>query len=255
MTASLLLLDVGNSATKMAIARGGAIKLCDRLVHARVDSSHEVADHIERLVVDNEVARAGLVSVVPARSREIRDALSGFPDVGVFEVSSTCRLPFEMGYESPDTLGLDRLAAATAAWTAAWRSGKHVISIDAGTAVTFDVVHRDGIFLGGPIAPGPDLLARASRSGTATLPEVSRSLPERIVARNTSEALQAGIMYGFIESVSGIVRRLRAELAGPATVVATGGWGPLLRQHSNGIDRIEPHLVLLGVQHLMQLNP
>ncbi len=166
-------------------------------------------------------------------------------------------LPFEMGYRTPETLGADRLAAAAGAWHLyrARAPDRPLAVVDAGTAVTVEVVSADGVFLGGAIGAGPDLVRRALARGTAQLPEATPTVPRRAVGRSTEEALDAGIMLPFLDGVRGFLARVTDELGAEPLVVATGGWGRLLAEHLRAVDHAEPHLVLHGVRALLDLNP
>jgi type III pantothenate kinase len=162
-------------------------------------------------------------------------------------------LPFELAYKTPDTLGTDRLAAAAAGWAQYGRVAappQSVIVVDAGTAVTYEVVHRDGIYQGGVISAGPALTRRALTNGTAQLPDVSLALPDDPVGRSTHSALQSGIMWGLVDGVQGMVDRLAGTLPDVPRIILTGGWGSLLADHLDRVDAYAPHLVLEGIRLL-----
>ena len=147
---------------------------------------------------------------------------------------------------------------AAAAWTTCGRAGgtaaHSVVALDAGTAVTYEVVDRAGVYHGGAIAPGPYLMEHALHTGTAQLPEVPLELPPVPLGRSTREAIQVGILYGFIDGVRGMLDRLVEYLGEPPYVVATGGWAPFLEDHVAAIDAVDPHLVLRGVRILAEMN-
>ncbi|MDX1532136.1 MAG: type III pantothenate kinase, partial [Rhodothermales bacterium] len=107
----------------------------------------------------------------------------------------------------------------------------------------------------GAIGPGPDLLRRALARGTAQLPEVGAELPPSPIGRSTVEAVQVGVMVPFLDGVRGLLVRTAAVLDAEPFVVATGGWGGWLAERIDGIDRVEPDLVLHGVRVLLDLNP
>ena len=251
-----LVLDIGNSAIK-----GGFFEQ-ERLVRTfRISLDLAAAgpweatfgEHLEKATP----VRAGLVSVVPAVTARIREVLLHKAGVMPTVIGPETPLPFQLAYTTPHTLGADRLAAAAAAWTL-YGTGtdgtpRSVVALDAGTAVTYDVVDRSGVFRGGPIGAGPDLIRRALHQGTAQLPAVPLELPEEVIGRSTQEALQSGLMYGFLDSVNGMLSRIRSRLNEAPYVVATGGWSPLLHSHTSGINRVAPHLVLHGVRILMGL--
>lgn len=204
-----------------------------------------------------EVRRVGLVSVVPAVTERLADAARAETLQLPVVVGPALVLPFRMAYETPETLGADRLAAAAGAWALyrAAHPSRPLVVVDAGTAVTVEVVSGDDAYLGGAIGAGPDLVRRALARGTAQLPEVSPVLPRRAVGRSTREALQAGLMWPFLDGVRGLIARITAELDAAPFVVATGGWGALLAEYLDAIDHAEPDLVLHGVRALLDLNP
>lgn len=201
------------------------------------------------------IDRAGICSVVPASTERLTRVL-GARGLRVTTVGCRMRLPIEMAYLTPETLGADRLAAAAAAWVIhGSEKRRSVVALDAGTALTYEVVDRDGTYLGGAIGPGPALMQGALHRETAQLPDVPLELPDKPIGRSTVEAIQAGIMYGFIESVRGLLRRIDEALGEETVVVATGGWGRFLRGHLDEVDAFDAHLVLQGVRILMKMNP
>jgi type III pantothenate kinase len=125
-----------------------------------------------------------------------------------------------------------------------------VIVVDAGTAVTCEVVHRDGVYQGGTIAAGPALARQALQSGTAQLPAVPLDLPDDPVGRSTQTALQSGIMWSLVDGVQGMTDRLASTLPDAPQIVVTGGWGDLLARHLDTSSHA-PHLVLHGIRILV----
>ena len=103
-------------------------------------------------------------------------------------------------------------------------------------------------------APDRELALSALHRDTAQLPDVAPEWPPTLVGRSTVEAMQSGIMYGFVEGVRGLLRRIRETLQGEAFAVVTGGWSHLLEEQAPEIDRADEYLVLKGVRLLMALN-
>lgn len=136
----------------------------------------------------------------------------------------------------PETVGSDRLAAASAAWADARRA---CAAVTVGTAATVSVVNARGVFVGGLIAPGPALQARSLREHTALLPEVAPRRARSVVGRETRAAIAAGISFG----IEGLLRAVRREL-GRVPIYGTGGDGGLFRDL---FDEWRPHLVLEGI--------
>jgi type III pantothenate kinase len=204
------------------------------------------------------VTRVGLTSVVPAATPLVATRVERLTGIPAEVIHHRMRLPFSLAYETPHTLGADRLAAAAAAWVRYGQSEtqtpRAVVALDAGTAVTCEVVDRAGVFRGGTIGAGPHLIREALARGTAQLPAVPLNLPPTPIGRSTQEALQAGIMYAFLDSVRGMLARIRDALGEQPFVVATGGWSDLLKTHLDAVDHTDPHLVLHGIRVLMTLN-
>ena len=251
--------DIGNSALKAGRFRGEALT---GTVRVPVQGGrYELEGDFALLLGSGPVGGTAVASVVPGVTAEVVDRLKTASGRSPVHLDASVRLPFSLAYDTPATLGADRLAAAAAAWT--WRVRNRplrrvVVAVDAGTALNVEVVVSTAggpAYLGGVIAPGPDLVRRAMRSGTAQLPEVPLEWPDRIVGSSTLGALQAGILPGFVHAVDGIVQQIEHELGHRAAVVVTGGWGKLLAGQLPRIDHEDPDLVLRGIREIAEINP
>ena len=249
----LLALDIGNSAVKAALFEGDTLVDARALTPPDNEAPPPVAHWREALAPWTEhapVERIGLVSVVPARTEALAEALRSLTDAPLVRVTPALDLPFDMAYETPDTLGHDRLAAAAAAWVRYGRDGpQSVLVVDAGTALNYEVVHRSGVYRGGAISAGPALVQEALAAGTAQLPPVPLSPPRAAVGRATEPALRSGIVWGLVDQVRGMCRRLADALPDRPRIVLTGGWSGLLAEHL-GTAHHAPHLVLHGTRLL-----
>ncbi len=248
-----LAIDVGNSAVK-----GGLFEDAEpvRVFAVSVEQDTHAAweEALRPHLDDVDVEQAGLSSVVPETADTIATVLREWVDTTVVSVRPDMPLPFTLAYETPETLGMDRLAAAAAGWEEHGRTARpprSVLVVDAGTAVTCEVVHRDGIYQGGIITAGPTLVQRALQTGTAQLPDVSLTVPDDPVGRSTTTALQSGIMWGLVDAVDGLTDRLAASLPDAPRLVVTGGWGELLCNHLQSTSVHAPHLVLKGIRVLV----
>lgn len=253
----LLTLDVGNSAVKGGIFDGNDLARVFSVSRASIDDAGDAVrawrNALAPRLSSASIEQVGLASVVPSTADAVIEALALLTTAPVTRVRPTMSLPFELAYETPETLGTDRLAAAAAGWGQYGRSAsppRSVIVVDAGTAVTCEVVHRDGVYQGGTIAAGPALARQALQSGTAQLPAVPLTLPDAPVGRSTQTALQSGIMWSLVDSVRGMTDRLADTLPDPPQVVVTGGWGSLFADHLPGSQHA-PHLVLHGIRLLV----
>jgi type III pantothenate kinase len=256
----LLALDIGNSAVKAGLFEDGTLTWQASFSSPRPsstgpDNDAHWRDTFAPHLSDPEIDRVGLASVVPARTGRVVSAVQSLTDALVTRVRPEMELPLILDYDTPDTLGADRLAAAAAGWAHYGRARpQSVLVVDAGTAVNCEVIHRDGRYLGGTIGPGPALSREALRRGTAQLPEVPLSLPDRPVGRSTQTALQSGIVGGLLDSVRGTTDRLAQSLPDSPRLVLTGGWSTLLTRHLNAEAWHAPHLVLRGTRLLTSMN-
>ena len=171
--------------------------------------------------------------------------MTSLVDGSVFSVSARSELPIELDVEEPLTVGADRVVNTLAAKV---RFGRNTIAVDLGTATTFDCITADGVFRGGVIAPGLsaglDWLARS----TAKLPMVELVPPDEVVGRRTEACIQSGVFYSVVDSVDGMVARIRESWgADDLLVVATGGFAPVIAPYTQSVDRIEPFLTLEGL--------
>ncbi len=249
-----LALDLGNSALKGGLFEAG------RLVHTfRVAGANaaELQQQLTAALSEFRPTRAAMASVVPARTPVVQETVQQLTGVRPVLIGPDWHLPFTLAYETPHTLGTDRLAAAVAAWTLYGHPRQRpVLAVLAGTALTIEVIDERGCYQGGVIAPGPFLMRQALTKGTAQLPEVPLEWPLSPVGRSTRTAIQAGLLYGFVESTRGLLRRVAETLTSSPIVILSGGWASLLQTHlGKQIDVHDSHLVLRGVYHLLKSNP
>ncbi len=253
-----LTLDIGNSAVKGGVFEEDQLIDDFRIPLQREEGDGSLEADVETHLRGRSITRAGLTSVVPAATLRVAALVERITGAPAEVIDHQIRLPFTLAYETPHTMGTDRLAAAAAAWNlygqAEDQRPRPVVALDAGTAVTYEVVEHAGVFRGGTIAAGPFLIREALAHGTAQLPAVPLTLPPTPIGRSTQEALQAGIMYAFLDSVGGMLSRIQETLGERPFVVATGGWGDFLHTHLDAVDHVDPHLVLRGIRVLMALN-
>ncbi len=154
-------------------------------------------------------------------------------------------LPIKVRIDNPRELGADRIINAYAAWM---KYKRGLVVIDFGTATTFDVVSAKGDYLGGIIAPGINLSLEALQRAAAKLPGVAIARPKRVVGKNTTEAMQSGIFYGYAGLIEGIIKRIQEEQGGRMKVIATGGLAPLYAEASSVIDAVDDDLTIRGLR-------
>ena len=192
-------------------------------------------------------------TVVPAALYHLRRLCRDWFNIEPLVARSTLDWGFEIRVDNPAEVGADRLLNALAGHR---RFGGPLIIVDFGTATTFDVVDKDGAYLGGVICPGINLSLEALHQAAAQLPRIGIAPAaggDRPVrpCRPCSPA-STGAMSAMIE---GLVARIKAEYGGPMKVVATGGLAPLFAEGTMVIEQIEPDLTLDGLRMLAERNP
>lgn len=252
---AVLVADVGNTRTKLAVVEAAAGPGGPPSVGRRRDflSREFRAENLARWIA---AAAPGPCLVLVAA---VNEAAATRLEAAVAEISATghrpvrqrrigrADLPVAVRVDAPERVGIDRLCAAAAAASA--RPGRPVVVIDCGTATTVDLVSATGEFLGGAILPGPTLLARALAEGTSRLPEVAAldsAPPPPLPGRSTQAAIACGIGWGMRGAVARLVAEARAGLGGDADVILTGGSAGVVRDALPGAVEM-PDLVLAGI--------
>jgi len=163
-----------------------------------------------------------------------------------------CLLPVPPRIDPGTRPGPDRLANAAGAFD---RHGGDVVVVDFGTATNFDVVARDGAYVGGVIAPGVNLSLEALHMGAAALPHVDISQPETVIGANTVACIQSGVFWGYTGLIEGLTRRIKAEYGRPMKVIGTGGLAPLFAQGAEALfDTVEDDLTMHGLTVIHRYN-
>lgn len=246
----LLALDVGNTQTHIGMYRDGELVEHWRLATDRSATADRLATELAGLLglrdlrlgdVDGAIAS----SVVPLLTHEYELLSERWFDGALVVVGPGVRTGMPIRIDNPHEVGADRLANAVAAYD---RCGTTCIAVDFGTAINYDVVSREGEYLGGVIAPGVDISLDALSQRAARLFKVELTTPRTVLGRSTQAALQSGIVYGFAAQVDGIVGRLREEIGEEAAAIATGGHASVIAPHCDQIDETDDLLTLTGLR-------
>ena len=170
-----------------------------------------------------------------------------------FFIDERARMPIRNIYHDPKEVGADRIVNAVAAWE---RFHQPVVVVDFGTATTFDCITGKGEYAGGLIVPGPDMASESLNLKTAKLPFVRISKPSRLIGKTTKESIQAGLFYGYVSLVDGILLRLVKELGPRCKTIATGGLASLIAGSSRRLKKtsVYPNLTLEGIWLVWEMN-
>ncbi len=203
-----------------------------------------------KLLQQQAFSEIGIASVVPDASEKLLSVLHTLlPPVPV-RVLKNSDVPIINLYHQPQTLGIDRLLASLSGFRLyAQPQHRPLITIDLGTATTFDCTTANGEYLGGLITLGVAATAERLASRTAALPKIDLVFPKHILGRTTDECIRSGVLNGALEAMSGIVQRLRDEQFTTMNpiVIATGGLSALFEHRASFIELHDPFLVLKGI--------
>jgi len=192
----------------------------------------------------SDVIGVAVASVVPSLNDPLLHGLA--PHIhGPVRFLNAESSPIPLEVEQPRSVGADRIANSVAGHTL---YGGPMLILDFGTAINFDLVSRDGAFVGGAIAPEMHLAARALTEKAAQLHAFELTVPDSVIGKTTAQNIQSGVVLGYLDLVSGLISRFHAELGEDLKVLATGGKGKLFHDHLAAIDRYDPFLTLLGLK-------
>jgi type III pantothenate kinase len=246
----LLAIDVGNTETKLGCFSDGELKQTWRVTTELRRTADEYGVFFTQLFATSGLAvtavrAVAIASVVPQLDAVLEVACNRFFGTSpVFLKPQTQRL-MKVVTENPSEVGADLVAAAIGGRE---RFGAPLIVVSYGTATVFIAISTQGEYLGVAIAPGVVVSIDALIGRTAKLPQIALEAPEHAIGRNTVEALQSGIVFGFAGQTEAIVTRIRRELGVDATVVATGGLAEIVAKQTPVVDAVDPHLSLVGLE-------
>lgn len=242
--------DVGNSHTVVGLYRGTKVVEYWRLTTRKQTTSDEVLIRIDGLIRHSrikpeDITHVGLSTVVPVLERPWVKALEFLIKKPVQVVNHRNCLELSIAYPNPASAGPDRLCNVIALRSMGYSNG---VVVDMGTATTFDVM-KNNAFAGGLIVPGINASLDVLTDKTARLLPVTLEWTDHLVCDNTEDALRAGLLYGFLGQLDYFLNGIRKELGGEKIpVVATGGWGKMIAQKTDLIDRYDPYLTLEGIR-------
>lgn len=256
----LLVVDLGNTHTVLAVYKGKDLLINWRLSTSITRTEDESWIAVKMLCESGQIpleriTDAIISSVVPDATSIFSRMVKSYLHFKPMIITSDLDLQIEIRYDDPRAVGADRLCNAVGGFD---KYGGPLIIVDFGTATTFDIISVRGDYLGGVIAPGVETSAADLWRRAARLYKVELGFPEKVIGKNTEASMQSGIMYGAVEMVDGLVKRLLTELktdsqsSGDIKVIATGGLSSILEDKSSMIQNFDEHLTLDGMRIIFE---
>jgi type III pantothenate kinase len=248
----LLAIDAGNTNLVFALLQDGAIKARWRIatdprrtadqyavwLHQLLELEGYSKSDVEAVIIGTVVPRAlHNLEVLAAKYFHVEPLVAG---------QGAAAWPMALDVDEPHNVGADRALNVLAAHA---KYPGDLVIIDFGTATTFDVADGSGAYKGGIIAPGINLSIDALVNAAAMLPRIAIDAPDdtRVIGRTTERQMLIGIYWGYVAMIEGLIERLKAEIARPVTVVATGGLAAVFAKHTKAFDAMEPDLTIQGL--------
>ena len=245
----LLVIDVGNTNTKVGLCDDAGLRVSWTLTTRREQTADEYGLFIEALLRSSgtdpsQVTAVAMSNVVPPVQQALEWMSEKYFKVSPLAVTGADS-PIPLDVDEPREVGPDRIVSCFAARAI---YGAPVIVVDLGTATRFDCVDARGAFVGGAIAPGIGVAMDALVNRAARLFRVEMTRPHTAIGRNTITNIQSGVIFGFAGLVDGLVSRMRQEMSGDPAVVGTGGQAPLIAGASRTIQHVNADLKLEGLR-------
>lgn len=252
----LLVIDVGNTNTAIGLYKGDQLSHDWRLATDRYRTADEWGQllrsllHLDNIEIDN-IKSIAVACVVPQLESTLERACQRYFKLAPMFVSWKTDMNLEIDYLNPAEIGADRLVNAVGAISV---HGCPAIIIDFGTATTFDVVDQQRRYKGGVICPGIGISSNALFERAAKLPRIDLKKPGKVIGSNTVESMQAGLYYGYLEQIKGIIKLIVQETAVEHKVIITGGLSRIFEEGLGaGVIR-DQTLTLEGLRILHKLN-
>ncbi|MGD6964727.1 type III pantothenate kinase [Fictibacillus phosphorivorans] len=252
----IFVFDVGNTNIVLGLYENDELKH-----HWRIHTSREkTEDEYGMLILDlfrhvnihkEQIEGIIISSVVPPIMFALERMCVKYFNQRPLVVGPGIKTGLNIKYENPREVGADRIVNAVAA---IHQYDAPLIIVDFGTATTYCYINENKQYMGGAIAPGINISTEALYTKAAKLPRIEIAKPEGVIGKNTVNAMQAGILYGYVGQVEGIVKRMKEQSEVEPKVIATGGLANLIAAESNVIDHVDPFLTLKGLLMIYDKN-
>ncbi|MBN1537107.1 MAG: type III pantothenate kinase [Anaerolineales bacterium] len=252
----LMTIDIGNTNITLGLYEGDTLgsrwRLATNYEHMPDQYGFQIVGMMEHAGhTAEDVTGICMASVVPPLTGKIREACLKYLHHEPLVVDTGVKTGVRIRYEDPRAVGADRIVDAAAVLNF---YGGPACVVDFGTATTFDAITAEGDYLGGAIAPGIGIAAEALYLRTSKLLRVDLQRPPSVIGRNTTHAMQSGLLFGYVCLVEGMVDRFRKELGARMKVIATGGLAEIIAKETSVIDVLAPWLTLDGLKLIWDMN-
>ncbi len=252
----ILAIDVGNTNTVLGLYQQDELLIDWRVSTDKNKTVDEYGILFINLFESNgfkleEIESVIISSVVPPVINVLDEVVVKYFGVEALIIGPGVKTGINIKMDNPREVGADRIVNAVAV---KGLYGGPAIIVDFGTATTFDALSSKGEYVGGVIAPGIGVSTEALFDRAAKLPKIELNFPDNIIGKNTHNALQSGILYGFVGQVNGIVKGMKEEFNLEAKVIATGGLSELIASNAEEIDIHNEFLTLEGLKIIEKLN-
>ncbi|MBQ7764349.1 type III pantothenate kinase [bacterium] len=248
----LLSIDIGNTNITLGIFDNEALVETFRLASDKDLSQEEYELLFKTLCKDFQIDDCVIGSVVEELNSIIKKSCDNVFDIDSYLINQNSNFGMKVLLKNPKEIGIDRIANAQIAKT---QYPLPAIVVDIGTATTFDVISKNGDFLGGVIMPGLNLQFKTLNSNTSKLPRINAGISEKAIGDSTENAILSGIMRGSACAIEGLIHQCELELGEKATIIATGGNSRLISEYMiRRFDYIDQYLTLKGLKYIYELN-
>lgn len=252
----ILAIDIGNTNVKCGVFDGDSLRCSLRLSSSVNKTSDEYGMYLMSLLGERGVNRGmidGVImsSVNPNMNYTFEHLIEYYFSHKPLLVGSGLKIGLNIKYDNPKEVGSDRIVGAVAAY---YTYGGPCITMDCGTATTFNAISGKGEFLGGSIGIGLKTASDALTKSASKLPNVELTDPQGAIGRTTVTNMQSGLILGYIGSVEYIIGKMKEEMGGKAKVIATGGLSEIIARRSGVIDVVDRTLTLRGLNIIYKMN-
>lgn len=234
-------IDIGNTRMKAGLFQG-------KVLMKDINLANDDTENLKVFLHEHQVRNVILSStaIVPETLEQYLEGKYKY-----IRLKTETPIPMESTYQTPKTLGKDRIAAVIGACVLF--PGRDCMVVDAGTCITYDLINSKSVYLGGNIAPGISMRLRAMDEFTAALPLVRKQHPDTDRGYSTETAIRSGVIWGTVLEIQGFIQRFDQQTK-ELTIILTGGDASLLDELINWNTHVESHLVLIGLNKILEYN-